>query len=283
MTRRRAVRVRAAPQRYPLAELAADAGAELRRATRFALGRPGGAASPTPRRATALPYDALLLALGARMRRAVRARDHDRRPPHGRGAARHRPGRRGRLRPPHRVRVAEPDGLAAADLRARAADARGAPSRWASTLEVTVVTPEAAPLCGVRRRARRPRSRGCSPRRASSTITCTDVQVPEPGRVVLQPVDRELAGRSRDRDAGAVRPVGPRPAGRRARLHPGRPALPGRRRATRVRGRRRHRLRDQAGRHRRAAGRRRRRGDRRARRRRRDAGDRSTPRSTACS
>ena len=100
-----------------------DAGAELLarrarlgRARRSRLCTPRSGARARVRRARA----------GARRARhpALQARDHDRRPPHGRDAARADPGRRGRLRRQPRVRRARADGVAAAAVRARADDRR---------------------------------------------------------------------------------------------------------------------------------------------------------------
>jgi sulfide:quinone oxidoreductase len=59
-------------------------------------------------------------------------------------------------------------------------------------LEVTVVTPEATPLAVFGDTASSEVARLLS-EAGIAAVTCTDVQVPEPGRVVLQPVDRELS------------------------------------------------------------------------------------------
>jgi len=59
-------------------------------------------------------------------------------------------------------------------------------------LDVTIVTPETTPLAVFGETASAEVARLLS-EAGVATITCTDVQVPEQGRVVLQPVDRALS------------------------------------------------------------------------------------------
>jgi sulfide:quinone oxidoreductase len=175
-------------QRYPVAELAADVGAELR-VESFSWVEPARRLAHTAQGA-ALPYDALVLALGARVRApfAHAVTVDDRRMDetlHGlvqdveqgyvRSVAFVSPNRLGWPLPLYELPLLTAHRAYDMDVR----------------VEITVVTPEIAPLAVFGREA----SDAVAKLLAAAgvaTITCTDVQVPEPGRVVLQPADREL-------------------------------------------------------------------------------------------
>ena len=178
----------AAAQHRTVAVVAADAGAELV-AESFAWVDPAAKVAHTED-GTALPYDALLLALGARVRApfAHAVTIDDRRMDevlHGivqdieggyiDSIAFVSPSRLGWPLPIYELAL----------LSARRAFEMGV------TLEVTVVTPEATPLSVFGDVASAEVARLLS-EAGISTSMCADVQVPEPGRVVLQPVERVL-------------------------------------------------------------------------------------------
>ena len=254
---------------------ALPAGPDRRRRRRRAgrrqarLGRPERADRAHRAADTELEYDALVLALGATHLPALQARAHDRRPAHGRDAARADPGRRGRLCRQHRV--------------------RRRPGRMAWPLplyELALMTAGPRVRHGrraARRRSSRPRTARwrSSARQVSEGVAALLDAKRDPhdhlglrgdpraaARSSINPGDRRLHVQRDRRAAGAVRPLGARPAGQRTRLHPRRPLRPRARLRARVRRRRRDRLPDQAGRRQLPAGRRRRRIDRGARRRR---------------
>jgi sulfide:quinone oxidoreductase len=176
-------------QREPLAEVAADVGAELRVDT-FAWVEPGRRLAHTER-GVALAYDALVLALGARTRApfAHAVTIDDRRMDevlHGivqdveggyiRSIAFVSPSRLGWPLPLYELAL----------LTARRAFEMGV------RVDVTVVTPEEGPLSVFGAHASDAIG-ALLGEVGIVAITCTDVQVPEPGRVLLQPADRELA------------------------------------------------------------------------------------------
>jgi sulfide:quinone oxidoreductase len=176
-------------QREPLAEVAADVGAELRVDT-FAWVDPARRLAHTEH-GTALAYDALVLALGARTRApfAHAVTIDDRRMDevlHGivqdveggyvRSIAFVSPSRLGWPLPLYELAL----------LTARRAFEMGV------EVDVTVVTPEEGPLAVFGAEASEAIGALLS-EAGICAITCTEVQVPEPGRIVLQPADRELA------------------------------------------------------------------------------------------
>ena len=175
-------------QRVPLAEAAADAGAQLR-ADSFAWLDPSRAVAHTDQGA-AISYDALLLALGARVRApfAHATTIDDRRMDevmHGiiqdveagflHSLAFVSPSRLGWPLPLYELAL----------LTARRAFEMGV------DVEVTVVTPEQAPLWVFGGEASAAVAALLSDA-GVRMIVCSDVQVPEPGRVTLQPEDRDL-------------------------------------------------------------------------------------------
>jgi sulfide:quinone oxidoreductase len=178
----------APPQRVPLAAVAADVGAELR-ADAFAWVEPARRIAHTEQ-GVAVTYDALVLALGARMRApfANAITIDDRRMDevmHGivqdveggyvRSVAFVSPNRLGWPLPLYELAL----------LTARRSFEMGV------DVDVTVVTPEPTPLSVFGDEA----SSAVAALLADAgvhVITCTEVQVPEPGRVTLQPDDREL-------------------------------------------------------------------------------------------
>jgi sulfide:quinone oxidoreductase len=178
----------APPQRFPVADVAAAVGAELRVDT-FAWVEPSLQVAHTEQGA-AVRYDALLLALGARMRApfAHAITVDDRRMDetlHGlvqdvedgyvRSVAFVSPSRLGWPLPLYELALMTAHRAFDMDV----------------SVEVTVVTPESAPLAVFGSEA----SDAVAELLAEAgvtTIMCTDVQVPEPGQVILQPMDREL-------------------------------------------------------------------------------------------
>jgi len=175
-------------QRRPLAAIAADAGAQLR-VDAFAWVDTEGRTAHTEQGA-ALPYDALLLAIGARTRApfAHAITIDDRRMDevlHGivqdiEGGYVHSiayvsPSRIGWPLPLYELAL----------MSARRAYEMGV------KLEVTLVTPDVSPLSVFGSEASNAVGELLTAA-GVDTITCTDVQVPEPGRLVLQPADREL-------------------------------------------------------------------------------------------
>ena len=109
-----------ATRRYSLDAIARDVVAE-RVVDTLAAVDPGARTVRTDSGAN-LPYDALLIALGAKAEPALRARDDVLGPGRRRPRARARPGHRGRLLAARRVRGPAGDDVAAAALRAGAAD-----------------------------------------------------------------------------------------------------------------------------------------------------------------
>jgi sulfide:quinone oxidoreductase len=178
----------APPQRYPVADIAGDVGAELR-VDSFAWVEPERRIAHTER-GVALHYDALVLALGSRVRapfaHAITIDDrHMDETLHGlvqdveegyvRSVAFVSPNRLGWPLPLYELALLTAHRAFDMDVQ----------------VEVTVVTPEVAPLSVFGSEA----SDAVAELLAAAgvkTITCTDVQVPEPGRVILQPADREL-------------------------------------------------------------------------------------------
>ena len=132
-----------AAQRYPLAPIISDAGAELI-ADKLAWVDPKQRRPHRGRRSRSSTTRSCWRS--APRPPSLPARGHDRRPPHRRDPARAHPGHRGWLPEEHRVRLSGSDGVAAAAVRARADDRRARIRHERRARRSTIVTPEDSPL-----------------------------------------------------------------------------------------------------------------------------------------